>query len=248
MQLTAQEKAQAYYQANKQKYHERYLRYKAERDSDPDKKKAKQAVNRAWRLRWKAEHPELYLERKRRYAKAQTAKAKQDPEAIEALRAKRREARAKWMAKMRMERPDEFASYRKTEEYRQWRNEWQRKNRERKPSVRLAQAIRNTMNAALRGRYRACSYIEAIGCTTIELMHHLESQFDPEMNWKLYGHGFGKWSVDHIRPLASFNLDDPGQQRQAFHYSNLRPMWFEENCAKSSKHNGEKCFHSFPRG
>jgi len=73
------------------------------------------------------------------------------------------------------------------------------------------------------------------GCTTEFLVQYLQSKFQPGMSWDNYGHGKGKWNVDHIRPCASFDLTDPEQQRQCFHFSNLQPLWHEENMAKSDK-------------
>jgi hypothetical protein len=53
------------------------------------------------------------------------------------------------------------------------------------------------------------------------------------MSWGNYGlHG---WHVDHIIPCASFDLTDPEQQRQCFHYTNLQPLWAEDNLRKSDK-------------
>lgn len=37
------------------------------------------------------------------------------------------------------------------------------------------------------------------------------------------------WDIDHIRPIASFNLRDTDQVRQCFHYTNLQPLWIVEN-------------------
>ena len=58
---------------------------------------------------------------------------------------------------------------------------------------------------------------QLLGCTISELVKHLESKFLPGMSWdnrKL-------WHIDHIRPLASFDLTDVEQQHLAFHYTNL---------------------------
>ncbi len=43
------------------------------------------------------------------------------------------------------------------------------------------------------------------------------------------------WHFDHCQPLSSFNLNDPAEQRQAFHYGNLRPLPAAVNLTKSTK-------------
>ncbi|AHM03043.1 hypothetical protein roselon_00603 [Roseibacterium elongatum DSM 19469] len=53
----------------------------------------------------------------------------------------------------------------------------------------------------------------------------------------------GEWHVDHVRPLASFDLSDPGQQAQAFHFSNTRPLWAGDNLSKGSLHDGVRHRH-----
>lgn len=44
------------------------------------------------------------------------------------------------------------------------------------------------------------------------------------------------WCIDQIRPCASFNLSDSLQQKQCFHYTNLQPLFIEENLAKGAKY------------
>jgi hypothetical protein len=68
-----------------------------------------------------------------------------------------------------------------------------------------------------------------VGCTPIDLMKHLERQFQSGMSWD--NHGETGWEIDHIKPCASFNLADPDQQRACFHYTNLRPLWRSDNQA-----------------
>lgn len=73
-----------------------------------------------------------------------------------------------------------------------------------------------------------------VGCSTEELVAHLEKHFLPGMTWQNYGRGHGKWTIDHTRPCASFpDLTDEAQQRECFHFSNMRPMWFVDNILKS---------------
>jgi hypothetical protein len=69
------------------------------------------------------------------------------------------------------------------------------------------------------------------GCSKEELFTFLEAEFEPEMTWDNYG----KWHIDHIRPCASFNLEDPEEQRKCFHWTNLQPLWAVDNIRKSDK-------------
>lgn len=74
---------------------------------------------------------------------------------------------------------------------------------------------------------------ELLGYSSKELMDHLEAQFLPGMNWSNYG----KWHVDHIRPLSSFKIesvDDP-QIRIVWGLANLRPLWAKDNFRKNAK-------------
>lgn len=72
----------------------------------------------------------------------------------------------------------------------------------------------------------------ALTGASIEVVkEHLERQFKKGMSWE----NRGEWHVDHIRPCASFDLTDPEQQKQCFHYTNLQPLWAAENISKSDR-------------
>lgn len=45
----------------------------------------------------------------------------------------------------------------------------------------------------------------------------------------------GEWEIDHKRPLASFDLTDEAQLREAAHYTNLQPLWRLDNRKKGAK-------------
>jgi hypothetical protein len=69
-----------------------------------------------------------------------------------------------------------------------------------------------------------------VGCSRKELKLHIESLWQDGMNWKNYGKT--GWHVDHIIPMHTFDMADPKQQAECFHYTNLRPLWMKENCGR----------------
>jgi len=69
-----------------------------------------------------------------------------------------------------------------------------------------------------------------LGCTSSELRVHLERQFLPGMSWD----NRSEWHIDHIVPLASFDLSDPVQRNRASHYTNLQPLWAADNIRKGA--------------
>jgi hypothetical protein len=73
---------------------------------------------------------------------------------------------------------------------------------------------------------------EYLGCNYDEARRHIEAQFRDGMTWENHG---TVWEIDHIRPLASFDLLDDAQKRAAMHFSNLQPLFVQENRAKSDK-------------
>jgi hypothetical protein len=62
-------------------------------------------------------------------------------------------------------------------------------------------------------------------------MRYIEAQFLPGMTWANYG----KWHIDHKRPLASFRKGDEEHIKKACHYTNLQPLWAADNIRKSAK-------------
>jgi hypothetical protein len=78
------------------------------------------------------------------------------------------------------------------------------------------------------------SVLDFIGCSIDDLKIHLEKQFVDGMSWENYGR-YG-WHVDHIRPCCSFDLTDPEQQRECFHYTNLQPLWAKDNLSKGGRY------------
>ena len=105
------------------------------------------------------------------------------------------------------------------------------KRRRENVEFRVLDACRKRLYKAIANNRKSASTIELIGCTPAELKKHLEKQFRDGMSWDNYG----EWHIDHIIPCASFDFTKPEEQRACFHYSNLQPLWAEENLLKSDK-------------
>jgi hypothetical protein len=100
-------------------------------------------------------------------------------------------------------------------------------------NYKLIKILRTRLYNALKNSQKKGSAVKDLGCTIQELKVYLESKFLPGMSWENYGlHG---WHIDHIVPLSRFNLEDAEQLKKACHYTNLQPLWAEDNLVKSNK-------------
>jgi hypothetical protein len=100
---------------------------------------------------------------------------------------------------------------------------------------RIRCTLRARLRAAIKNDHKAGFAIDELGCSIEDFRVYLESKFQPTMSWENYG--LYGWHIDHIKPLSKFNLTDPEQLKQACHYSNLQPLWSEENMQKSANNN-----------
>jgi hypothetical protein len=98
---------------------------------------------------------------------------------------------------------------------------------------RLLKILRSRMSKAVTRGDKSMSSIGLTGCSIEQLREWLEAQFEPEMSWS--NHGVRGWHIDHIKPCVKFDLSDPVQQRECFHFSNLQPLWWEDNKSKYDK-------------
>lgn len=113
------------------------------------------------------------------------------------------------------------------------RNKYLAKKMKQDGQFKIRKNIRDRMRSAMKGKSKSKNTMELLGCTIEELKTHLEKQFTHGMNWDNYGKK--GWHIDHILPCASFDLTDPEQQRECFHYTNLQPLWATDNYKKKDK-------------
>lgn len=72
--------------------------------------------------------------------------------------------------------------------------------------------------------------MELIGCSRDELKVYIENKFENGMSYDNYG----EWELDHVRPLASYNLENVDEIIECFNYRNIQPLWKNNNRTKSS--------------
>ncbi len=112
-----------------------------------------------------------------------------------------------------------------------------RRNRGLKdPSYKMANTLRSRfgalMNRVKAKRFSSRKALELLGCDMPFFLRWIERNFEQGMTWGNHGKGIDKWNIDHNLCCASFDLTDPEQQKQCFHWSNLFPMWEKHNLNK----------------
>lgn len=123
--------------------------------------------------------------------------------------------------------------YYKNPEVRKIINKRRREKIANNPQFAIACRVRNRVLKALKkvGAVKSQKTMDLLGCSFEFLKKHLESQFKDGMSWE----DRSSFHIDHIRPLASFDLTDPDQLKVACHWTNLQPLLPLENIRKGDK-------------
>lgn len=118
-------------------------------------------------------------------------------------------------------------------------NKTQQERRKNDPNFRIRVYLRSRIRSSVKDKCKSGSAILDMGCSMDTLIQRFESMFplNPAhlilgpMSWENQGrkNGVRGWDIDHIIPLAAFDLTDREQFLKAVHYTNLRPMWAEQN-------------------
>ena len=105
------------------------------------------------------------------------------------------------------------------------------KRRKTDPLFKMAGNLRNRTYQAFKynGYSKNTKTQQMLGVSWEVCKAHIENQFTKGMNWDNYG----EWHIDHIIPLASANTEK--ELTKLCHYSNLQPLWAEDNLSKGSK-------------
>lgn len=108
-------------------------------------------------------------------------------------------------------------------------------------NYRLRCRLSGQINRALKRQNLKKSLVTAalIECGLERFKQHITSLWKDKMTWANYGKNLGQWSIDHIKPCASFDLKIKNNQRKCFNYKNLRPLWNSDNFRKNAWYNGK---------
>ncbi len=158
--------------------------------------------------KWNVEHPKRVRETKRKHHAANLVKCQG-------------RARARYAAK-----PEQYRAQARR------RYAANPKRYENDPQYRLANQLRIRLHHAIAGNFKTGSAVRDLGCSIRELRTRLETQFQEGMSWA--NHAPKGWHIDHIKPLASFDLANREQFLEACHYTNLQPLWAADNLCKGA--------------
>lgn len=115
----------------------------------------------------------------------------------------------------------------------EWQREYFRTLASTDPHYRLIKRCRGRISDALKLGSKTAKTLELLGTSPELFKLHIEQQFTDGMSWdKLMN---GEIELDHIRPVASFDFDNPIAQYVCFNYRNHQPLWCADNRTKSAK-------------
>jgi len=104
------------------------------------------------------------------------------------------------------------------------------------PEGHLINLMRTRVRHALKGHVKHKHTIDYHGCTLKELRAYISKMFQEGMTWDNYG---SCWHLDHIRPCSSFDLEQESEIEKCFQYTNLQPLFAEDNLKKGEKYDPE---------
>ncbi len=183
---------------------------------------------RAAGQKWRAKNKE----RIRAYNAKWREDARADPVKWEKLNQDARRRTREWTKKNPERSKDAIRRWSKTANGRAASAAKERRARATNPVVAIKHRLRARIALALKRKEHKSASTEALlGCSFVDFKLHLESLFVGGMSWD----NRSEWHIDHIRPCASFNLLDPEQQRRCFHYTNMQPLWKQDNLSKGDR-------------
>lgn len=128
-----------------------------------------------------------------------------------------------------------YATHKKyLENNRDKRNEYIRKyKKERRlndPSFKIYENLRKRIWKCVNTKSNSSKML--LGCKIQFYTMWIEYTMTRDMNWDNYG---TVWHIDHVNPIANFNMLDELDQRKAFNWTNTQALHINENLLKNDK-------------
>ena len=113
---------------------------------------------------------------------------------------------------------------------------YQKERKKKDPAFRMKCNLSSRISKfqKTKGMTKPDTTLKLVGCELDFFKKRIESMWKEGMSWDNYGHGEGKWVVDHIVPISSFVVTIPEELSKSSHYTNLQALWFSENAHKSN--------------
>lgn len=97
---------------------------------------------------------------------------------------------------------------------------------------RIAVSLRRRLGMAVRKNQKNGSAVRDLGISIADFRSYISALFKPGMTWDNWGK---IWHLDHIKPLAAFDLKERDQFLEACRYTNLQPMFVRDNLIKGKR-------------
>jgi hypothetical protein len=111
-------------------------------------------------------------------------------------------------------------------------NDYQKNRKKSDPIFKISHNMRVRMSIFIKSNNvtKQNKTFEIVGCTPEFLKDYIEKKFTEGMSWDLMGKHI---HIDHIIPLSSANTEE--EVYKLCHYTNLQPLWAEDNLKKGDK-------------
>ena len=128
----------------------------------------------------------------------------------------------KYVSEYRKNNKDKINAYRRV---------YSKNRRKNDPLYKFKKNLRTRTSVAFTTKYwtKNSGNIDMLGADYQTAFKHIEYQFTDGMAWGNHG----EWHIDHIIPLSSAKTKE--EMEKLCHYTNLQPLWKEENLSKGSK-------------
>ena len=117
--------------------------------------------------------------------------------------------------------------------WRKYEREYKSSRRQEDMFFRIKGNLSSRLSDLIKNRGIGQRTKELLGCDRDTFLQHIKSQFTEGMTWENYG--LKGWHVDHVIPISSYDLTNEDEVKKACHYTNLQPLWWQDNLEKGDK-------------